>query len=443
MNRKIYLSLGLPSASLIAFQLSLMQLISAVQWNHFAYMVISIALLGFGASGTLLSLTRKWLERHTEFALYLLMILTGVSMSAIILFSSALFGRFDTYLIFVDLSNAKYLFLSYFSFFVPFFFGALAIGLIYIRYVNRIGTMYFADLLGSGLGGVFLLGLLWLFYPAQLPAAVSILPIVAGILILPKSWFRRLIFPSLLLLFLPVYLIAFPSELPVSEFKSISRVLNMPGSDIYMERKSPYGHIQIIESPSLRYAPGLSLSFTEDIPVGDVLFSNGNWFGALTNRDKDDKIHFLNYTTHNLPYVISKPANVLILGGGTGLHAGHALWNGASKVTVVEENKKSYQAVSRIKGTKPSFGFVPSLKLSVKSFDGIIVDQIIKALYLDDIGIRKEPTSRFSISIVAIHNNSFSGLAELFLAAREQSMSSGRISEFGDMEIQDDSCFKV
>ncbi len=340
MNRKIYLSLGLLSASLIAFQLSLMQLISAVQWNHFAYMVISIALLGFGASGTLLSLTRKWLERHTEFALYLLMILTGVSMSAIILFSSALFGRFDTYLIFVDLSNAKYLFLSYFSFFVPFFFGALAIGLIYIRYVNRIGTMYFADLLGSGLGGVFLLGLLWLFYPAQLPAAVSILPIVAGILILPKSWFRRLIFPSLLLLFLPVYLIAFPSELPVSEFKSISRVLNMPGSDIYMERKSPYGHIQIIESPSLRYAPGLSLSFTEDIPVGDVLFSNGNWFGALTNRDKDDKIHFLNYTTHNLPYVISKPANVLILGGGTGLHAGHALWNGASKVTVVEENKK-------------------------------------------------------------------------------------------------------
>ncbi|MFA7065929.1 MAG: hypothetical protein WC199_04015, partial [Dysgonamonadaceae bacterium] len=160
MNRKIYLSLGLLSASLIAFQLALMQLISAVQWNHFAYMVISIALLGFGASGTLLALTRKWFERHAEFALYLLMILTGVSMSGIILFSSALFGKFDTYLIFVDLSNVKYLVLSYFSFFIPFFFGALAIGLIYIQYVNRIGTMYFADLLGSGLGGIFLLLLL-------------------------------------------------------------------------------------------------------------------------------------------------------------------------------------------------------------------------------------------------------------------------------------------
>lgn len=340
MNRRIYLSLGLLSASLIAFQLALMQLISAVQWSYFAYMVISIALLGFGASGTLLALTRKWFERYAKFALYLLMLLTGVSMSGIILFSSVLFGKFDTYLIFVDFSNTKYLFLSYFSFFIPFFFGALAIGLIYIQYVNRIGTMYFADLLGSGLGGVFLLALLWLLYPAQLPAAVSILPIVAGILIIPKSWVKRLIIPSLLLLLLPVYLIIFPSELPVSEFKSISGALNMPGSEIYMERKSPYGHIQVMENPSLRYAPGLSLSFTEDIPVSDALYVNGNWFGPLVDRTEHGKVHFLDYTTHNLAYVISEPTNVLILDGGTGLHADHALWNGASRITFVEENKK-------------------------------------------------------------------------------------------------------
>ena len=339
MNRRIYISLGLLSASLIAFQLALMQLISTVQWNHFAYMVISVALLGFGASGTLLALSRKWFERHAKFALYLLMLLTGVSMSGIILFSSDLFGKFDTYLIFADLSNIKYLFLSYFSFFIPFFFGALAIGLIYIQYVNRIGNMYFADLLGSGLGGIFLLGLLYLLYPAQLPAAVSILPIVAGILIIPKSWAKRLIIPSLLLLLFPIYLIVFPSKLPVSEFKSISTALNLPNSEIYLERKSPYGHIQVIESPSIRYAPGLSLSFTEDILVSDVLYINGNWFGPLSDRDESDSIHFLDYTTHNLPYLISKPNNVLILDARTGLHADHALWKGASKVTFVEENK--------------------------------------------------------------------------------------------------------
>lgn len=340
MNRRIYFSLGLLSSSLVAFQLALMQLVSAVQWNHFAYMVISIALLGFGASGTLLALTRKWFERHTNFALYLLMILTGVSMSGIILFSSALFGKFDTYLIFVDLSNVKYLFLSYISFFIPFFFGALAIGLMYVQYVNRIGTMYFADLLGSGLGGIFLLLLLWLFFPAQLPAAVSMLPIVAGILIIPKVWTKRLLLPSLLLLFLPVYLIVSPSKLPVSEFKGISGALNMPNSEIYLEEKCPYGHIQVVESPSLRYAPGLSLSYTEDIPVSDALYINGDWFGPITKRAENRTSHFLDYTTHNLAYIISEPTSVLILDGKTGLHADHALWSGASEVTMVEENKK-------------------------------------------------------------------------------------------------------
>lgn len=341
MNRRIYFSLGLLSASLIAFQLSLMQLIAAVQWNHFAYMVISVALLGFGASGTLLAFTRKWFERNASVALYLLMLLTGVAMCVIVLFSSALFGKFDTYLIFADLSNVKYLFLSYFSFFVPFFLGALAIGLIYTQYVSRIGTMYFADLLGSGLGGIFLLGLLWLFYPAQLPAVVAILPIVAGMLIIPVQWIKQLIVPSLLLLLLPLYLIVYPSTLPVSEFKGVSRALNMPDSEVYMERKSPYGHIQVIKAPSFRNAPGLSLSYTGDIAVGDVIYSNGDWYGHLTERVDSVSGHFLDYTTHNLPYVINRsPADVLVLDGKTGLHAHHAILKGAKEVVLVEENRE-------------------------------------------------------------------------------------------------------
>ena len=367
MNKRIYLSLGLLSASLIAFQLALMQLISAVQWNHFAYMVISIALLGFGASGTLLAFTRKWFERHAAFALYVLMILTGVAMSGIILFSSALFGKFDTYLIFVDLSNIKYLFLSYLSFFIPFFLGALAIGLIYTQYVSRIGTMYFADLLGSGLGGILLLILLWVFYPAQLPAVVAILPIVAGILIIPKAWFKRLIVPSLLLLLLPLYLIIFPSQLPVSEFKGISSALNMPESEIYMERKSPYGHIQVVKAPSFRNAPGLSLSFTGDIPVGDIIYSNGDWFGPLTDRTKGDETHFLDYTTHNLAYVIAEPTNVLILDGKTGLHADHALWSGAEEVTIVEENKEAMSLLKNELALKSGSLFSNSKLKSINS----------------------------------------------------------------------------
>ncbi|MGD9000842.1 MAG: hypothetical protein PVF75_10530, partial [Granulosicoccaceae bacterium] len=50
------LSIALVSASALAYEIILMRLFSIAQWHHFAYMIISLALLGFGASGTFLSL---------------------------------------------------------------------------------------------------------------------------------------------------------------------------------------------------------------------------------------------------------------------------------------------------------------------------------------------------------------------------------------------------
>jgi len=48
-------ALLLISASVLCYQVILVRAFSIGQWHHFAYMVISIALLGFGASGTLLA----------------------------------------------------------------------------------------------------------------------------------------------------------------------------------------------------------------------------------------------------------------------------------------------------------------------------------------------------------------------------------------------------
>ena len=49
------IALLLVSASVLSYQVILVRAFSIGQWHHFAYMVISIALLGFGASGTLLA----------------------------------------------------------------------------------------------------------------------------------------------------------------------------------------------------------------------------------------------------------------------------------------------------------------------------------------------------------------------------------------------------
>ena len=50
------IGLFLLSASTLAFEINLTRLFSVSQFYHFAFMAVSIALLGFGASGTFLAL---------------------------------------------------------------------------------------------------------------------------------------------------------------------------------------------------------------------------------------------------------------------------------------------------------------------------------------------------------------------------------------------------
>src|SRR6202011_5076122 len=61
-------ALLLVSASVLSYQVILVRAFSIGQWHHFAYMVISIALLGFGASGTLLAALER---RRTDTAMLL------------------------------------------------------------------------------------------------------------------------------------------------------------------------------------------------------------------------------------------------------------------------------------------------------------------------------------------------------------------------------------
>jgi hypothetical protein len=339
MSKRIYLSVGLLSASVIAFQLNLMQLLSILQWSHFAYMVISVALLGFGASGTLLALARRWFVRNIEAALPSLMILSGASMSLLMLVSPYVLGTFDSYLLFVDRSQVPGLLLAYFSFFVPFFFGALALGLVYIHYTEKIGSLYFSDLLGSGIGGLLMLVLFWVFYPAQLPSVIGLFPVISGIFIIPAGLRKRFILPLTAAFALPLFLILSPPVLPLSQYKSLSMAMNLPDAEVVIKRSSPYGQLEVIRSPSLRYAPGLSLTLTGTVPVRDAIFNNGNWFGPVVEWMRTDTVHFLDYTTNALPYHISRPSSLLLLDAGTGLFAAHALTRGVPSVTAVEQNR--------------------------------------------------------------------------------------------------------
>ncbi len=335
---RLHLALVLLSAALIGFQLEQMQILAIVQWHHFAYLIISVALLGFGAGGTLVALFRGILLRHLDWLLPVLMFACGISMALARTISREMTRSFDICLLFVEPGQVVLLLLSQCIYLLVFLLGALPLGLVFISFSGRINSLYCANLVGSGIGGVGAVFLMYYFLPQQLPALTALLPWAAGVLVLSRS--GRLVVPVLGFLALAVIAAAVfqPIQIHPSQYKDISRTLDLPDAEITAHRPSPYGLVQLVTAPTLRYAPGLSLTYTGQVPtVRGAVFSNGDWFGPVSSWQSS----FLNATASALPYVMGKPNRVLVLQPGTGMDIIQALQNGAEQIMAVEPHQQA------------------------------------------------------------------------------------------------------
>ena len=80
--RRLFLATLLISAAALGYEILLMRVLSIVQWHHFAYMIISLALLGYGASGTFIAINKRWLQPRFEWIFSTSALLFGVTMIA-------------------------------------------------------------------------------------------------------------------------------------------------------------------------------------------------------------------------------------------------------------------------------------------------------------------------------------------------------------------------
>jgi hypothetical protein len=372
---RLHLALAMISAAVIGYQLALMQILSLVQWHHFAYMIIAVALLGFGAAGTCLSLLRSRMMRRFASLAPLVMYLSGAAMALMTGIAQSSWVRFDSLLLFTGLSQLLRLLLTSLLYFLPFFLAALAIGMIFLHDAGNIGRLYFWNLIGSGAGGAAMTGLLWFFPPPMLPGLVALTAVAGATLVLPEGlhgpaftpngfgsanilsrpegiaterkseapkgqpsvrWRRALTVAALLSCAAAAVSLIRPPTLILSEFKGLSKALHLPDARITSSRSSPYGFMQVFSSPALRYAPGLSLSYQERIPVRRAVFNNGDWFGAVVPGYDRGTETFMDYTTGALPYVLGTSRRVLILDAGTGSLISQAISRGAQEITAVE-----------------------------------------------------------------------------------------------------------
>ena len=345
---RLLFAIGLISTAMIAYQICLMQILSIVQWHHFASTIIAIALLGFGASGTCLALLRIRLLSRYEPLMPGLMTACGLAMILAVYAAQTGPIRFDSYLLFAEPRHIQRLAATCLIYFMPFFLGALAIGLAFARHAPFIKDLYCANLIGSGLGAALAVILMRRFPPEALPALIALLPLLAGMLIQTGRLSRLAGCLSICLALSCLYR---PPHLVLSEFKDLQRAMDLPGAAIISSRSSPMGLLEIVKASALRYAPGVSLSYQGDLPLRPMVFKNGDWFGPLSSWNPAMRHSILDYTTGAVAYALAKPAGVLVLDAGTGSDVVQGLIHGQA-VTAVEPHPLAAMMLSRLSADK-------------------------------------------------------------------------------------------
>jgi len=307
-------------------------------------MVISIALLGFAASGTLLALIQNRGKKpltgeHCALPFSLISFLLFIFIVAS--FYLAQMIPFSPFQLVWQRTQYVYLAGYYVLFFVPFFLAGCFIGLNFMCYKRTIARVYFYNLLGSGLGVVIAFVCFYVIPPALLLIVSSFFAFLAFLFSARPRIRTR---PYLILniagvLFLLICVINGGIPLRISPYKGISKGMQLPGATLEYEQYSPLGLVQVVDAPSLRYAPGLSLAYTQGPPPQKEVFIDGNSYGAVTNFKGDEgNLAYLDYSTFALAYHVISPQQVLVLNPGGGSQVLAALYHSPATIHAVESH---------------------------------------------------------------------------------------------------------
>lgn len=364
----LYAGVFLISMASLGFEVSLTRIFSVVMGHHFAYLVISMALLGYGSAGTFLAIKSGFLRKNAR---------TRLSNSCILFSLSIIFSyiianrvRFDPVNFSWNPAQMVNIFIDFFVLSIPFFFSGLIIsGSIYIM-SNLVGKIYFADMGGAAAGCFIPCVLFPLFSRGEavvvLLSAVGLLSSVifynsrcfASISMDAESKDKDLsnktmnnktaAFPLLAKIMPAAFLIAFlflitPSilDMKISPYRDIMQALRHESSQITHTEWGISSRIDVIDSPAVRYAPGLSFKYLEPLPYQMGVTIDGGNLQAVTFQ-QDGKMDFFDYLPSSLPYKLKKAAGdgftVLVISPGGGLELQSALYYGAGNVVGTESN---------------------------------------------------------------------------------------------------------
>ncbi|HEV2424685.1 MAG TPA: hypothetical protein VGZ29_07655 [Terriglobia bacterium] len=310
---------GLASFAALLLELSLTRLFSVILFYHFAFLAISIALLGLGAGGVFSYLRRDWLARYSTRSLgagcSIINALVTLVMLEVVLHTP----------VSLDLSGANLVRLTiiYLAPLVSFFFTGLLLSAVFAREAQQIPLLYGADLAGGALACLALVPLLDELGAPGAVLFVSLAMALAGAVWALKPAHRKLAFTIAAGIALLVIANRLWNFVDVVYAKGI-RVGST--SKVEFARWNALSRVEVDASPNGSKTVVIDADASTAIVNTDPLRWDGAW-------------------RHDLMAAPASVANILrprgeyaIIGPGGGVDVLRAVANGSPSVTGIEIN---------------------------------------------------------------------------------------------------------
>ncbi|MCB9947139.1 MAG: hypothetical protein H6842_04835 [Rhodospirillaceae bacterium] len=368
------ISVALISGAVIAFQIAVMRVFSIANWAHFGSLVISIAMFGFGVVSAIMVIGKGWFERHWDACVAASLIAFGPLMA--LANTLAQTQTFNPILMISNPEEQERLFANFVLYFLPFVPGALFLGLVFLKGKASFGKVYFANMTGSGLGGLTILMSMYLVAPDSL----LLVPLVlwfAGALV----WFAtaRSRWPAIGLVaagVVAVGIVASFQQINVSPFKGVSYARNFPDAERVYDAFGPLGRLEVYESSYFHFAPGLSdvaafnlPSMPENAYLGMYMDSDGP-IGIMKALEEGDSAYFRFLPMHQ-PFLLKDEPEVFVVQFGGGISTRVALAAGAQSVTVAEGNPMVLEAIGESEALRERTGnLLDDPRITVVPYDG-------------------------------------------------------------------------
>ena len=251
-----YLAVALVSGAILGYELFIMRVFAIGGWSHFGSTVISIAMFGFGVFSTALCIWKQFFAKTLSLWINLALLLLGPAMLAVNSLAQEI--PFNPIFLVSDPSQKFYLAYFFLLYFVPFLLGAMFLGLFFLMGQAHFGKAYFANMTGSGLGGLALFASMYYFLPEHLFLIPIVLWLMGAVFWFVSQRQARLI-PVLAVSTALALLMGWQfSQITISPYKGVSYARNFPDAKRVYEAASPFGYLEVYASSYFHFAPGLS-----------------------------------------------------------------------------------------------------------------------------------------------------------------------------------------